>query len=495
MFTDRYATQEFTMPAFSPTPTPLDRHALPEPVFDENPEWIDFYWRAWELAWGHVVEKEGAPASPYIDEAFDPNIIWIWDTCFMVHFCKYAPDRFPGIQSFDNFYAPLHDGAESSLSIQHPDNPPLFAWIEAEYLRLTGDTVRIERILGDREYLQKHFEFIENARFRAEVPGAICPMFTEREPNGYRWNGVASGMDNTPRGREKYEDILWFDLLAQQALAAKHISSLARTIGRSDIADGFDQRYGALKDLANRYYWNEEDGIYYDIRRDDPEVQVKVKTPAAYWGLLAGFCDEGKAARLAELAEDSERGFGGEAPWPSVTRDDPDFHADGYYWQGGVWLPMAYMATCALREAGHAEVGDRLAERLLSHMFRTWKEFDPHTIWEAYNPTKPEPSTDKAEFEGQHVRPDFCGWSALGPISLFIESVLGFGKIDALKNEVHWTLRRDTRHGIRRLRFGDVVTDLIFENGTCEVQSNAPYTLVVKGRAIAVREGEQSFSL
>lgn len=469
---------------YTRNPVPLDRTRIPEPVFDEQPGYIDFYWKAWELAWDHVVEKPGAPASPYIDEAFDPDTIWIWDTCFMVHFCKYAPDLFPGIQSFDNFYKPLHEGVTSSLKIQHPDNPPLFAWIEDEYLRFTGDKQRVEGILG---YLQAHYTFIENAKFEQSVAGAVCPAFTQKEASGYRWNGIASGMDNTPRGREQYDTILWFDLLAQQGLSASRIARLARLIGQDGIADEFTAKFESLKELANRLYWNPDDGTYYDISRKDPSRQSKVKTPAAFWGLLAGFCNADQAARLAHLAQDSNTGFGGPVPWPSVSPDDPDFHPDGYYWQGGVWLPMAYMGTCALRSAGHHAIGDQLAANLLSHMFRTWREYEPQSIWEAYSPTKPEPATDKAEFAGQRVRPDFCGWSALGPISLFIESVIGIHSVDALSKTIHWHLHRDSRHGIKRLKFGDITTSLLYERGTVQVRSSGDYTLVINEKSVPIK--------
>ena len=467
---------------------PLDRSRLPEPVFDENPGLIDFYWRAWELAWDHVVEKPGAPASPYMDEAFDPDTIWIWDTCFMVHFCKYAPDLFPGIQSFDNFYLPLHEGTDSPLKIHHPDNPPLFAWIEDEYLRFTGDTSRIRKVLP---YLKAHYAFIENATAGATLPGTNCPLFAEREARGYRWSGIASGMDNTPRGREDYDSILWFDLLAQQALAARRIAALAGYLSDNETVYAFERKFQESKALANRLYWNNEDGIYYDISRKEPSVQIRVKTPAAYWGLLAGFCDKAQAEKLASLAEDPARGFGGSIPWPTVTPDDPDFHPDGFYWQGGVWLPTAYMATCALREAGCGRMADELAEKLLLHMYRTWKAYAPSTIWEAYSPTKPEPSTDKAEFAGKRVRPDFCGWSALGPISLFIESVIGIHSVDALSRTVHWHLHRESRHGIKRLQFGDIETSLIYESGTIQVTSSDDYTLVLNGRKVAIHKDKQ----
>lgn len=59
------------------------------------------------------------------------------------------------------------------------------------------------------------------------LPGTNCSLYAQKETDGYRWSGVASGMDNTPRGREDYDSILWFDLLAQQALAARRIATYA----------------------------------------------------------------------------------------------------------------------------------------------------------------------------------------------------------------------------------------------------------------------------
>ncbi len=70
---------------------------MPEPVFDAEPGFIDLYWKAWELAWDHVKEAKDVPQSPYMDEAHWKEAIWIWDTGFMTHFCKYAPSTFPGI--------------------------------------------------------------------------------------------------------------------------------------------------------------------------------------------------------------------------------------------------------------------------------------------------------------------------------------------------------------------------------------------------------------
>ena len=168
---------------------PLDRNHLPEPVLDADPALVALYWTAWELAWSHVVEQEGVPRSPYMDEGFDPDVVWIWDTCFMTHFCKYAPDLFPGIESLQNFYGPLHDGTPSALQIQHPDNPPLLAWAEDEYVRHTGDLEHVARVL-DAGYLQRHSAWFDTVRPGTLVPGTVVPTAIERRPEGYRWGAI-----------------------------------------------------------------------------------------------------------------------------------------------------------------------------------------------------------------------------------------------------------------------------------------------------------------
>ena len=83
------------------------------------------------------------------------------------------------------------------------------------------------------------------------------------------------------------------------------------------------------------------------------------------------------------------------------------------------------------------------------------------------------------------VAQDFCGWSALGPISLFIENVLGFYNIDATARLVEW----------RNLRFGDVHTDIVADGDTVRVVSDKEYVLKVNGKKYKVKAGTQAFTL
>ncbi|GAB5456977.1 MAG: trehalase family glycosidase [Henriciella sp.] len=465
-------------------PVPFDTSWVPEPVLDGDQELIDLYYLAWTQAWDHVKTQEGLPSSPYMDEAFWADTIWIWDTAFMVHFTKYASNRFPGIQSFDNFYETMHGPKDTPLFIQHADNPPLFAWIEYEYARVTGDKDRLKRIYSDKQFLQKHFDFFETSTLGLKFDYMGRYNYAEKHPLGYFWSGDASGMDNSPRGRGDQSNLLWLDAISQQALAAKYMSKIAALLGEN--ASAHEAYLSDAKKIIDRYYWDEASGFYHDIRAKAPYSRVAVATPASYWPMLAGLASPNQAARLHEHAKDEDK-FGGSMPWSSVARDDPDFEKDGRYWRGGIWLPTAYMSTKALQQYGYLDTANELAENLVRHMLKTYQSYDPKTIWECYSPTAPSPSTAKTPDE--ICRPDFCGWSALGPISMLIENVIGLYDINAMDRVVSWRLYRQNRHGIRQLTFGSIVTDLIYADGQIQVVSNAPYTLNVNGVNFDVAKG------
>lgn len=472
----------------------LNKTLIPQPVFEENTDAIELYWKAWELAWNHVKNQEGLFQSPYMDEALWDDTIWIWDTEFMVLFCKYAPEIFPGIESLNNFYEPLLNKVSTSLKIQHPDNPPFYAWVESEYYKFTNDKEHLDELINKKQFLQKSFYWFDSLKPNTKLHFEHAHIAIDKKPLGYKWGNVQSGMDNTPRGRDKSWEILWVDAIAQQALAALHISRLAKETHNKEVAKEFKAKYNELKNIINAYYWDEEDGFYYDILESDNSF-VKVKTPASYWVMLAEIPSKKQAERMMQHAVD-ENVFGGDYPWPTVSRLDKDFNEEyGDYWRGAIWLPTAYMGTKALEKYGYNKVANQNAENLLNVMIKTYNTYSPATIWECYNPTKPEPSQRVYGEKLEVVRPDFCGWSALGPISLLIENVLGFYDINAETKTVKWNKHQKGRHGIKNLRFGDVVTDIIGDKSDIHVKSNSDFVLIVNDRKFKVKKGNTVFNL
>lgn len=468
----------------------LDRSRIPEPVFSANPGYLELYWKAWELAWDHVEEDEGLVSSPYMDEAWydlktgKDGRIWIWDTEFMALFCKYAPDVFPGIQSLDNFYGPMLDAQPSSQIIHHPDNPAFFPWVEWEYYKFTGNRSRVDTLITVRAYLPRFYELFRNMKKGTRFPFSDQKVKLEYRDIGFVWGGDQSGMDNSPR--QDKGSILWVDALGQQALAAKYICFLAAEVGNREVEKRFRKEYRRLSRLLNSYYWNEEDACYYDIL-EDTHVHTRILTPASFWPMLSGVPGKSRAKKMTAFALASGR-LGGDRPWKSVSASDSSFVAEGgQYWRGGIWLPTAYMGVKALEASGLQQMADETSAKLLRQMLTVYRDFEPHTIWECYDPSADKPALDK---KGNLVRKDFCGWSALGPISLFIENIIGIREVDADKKLVRWDILYDGAVGLKRLRFGDIETDLLYDNGRVRITSNKPYTLILNGKKMHVSAGE-----
>lgn len=476
------------IPLFSWNTSEMDRSLVPKVVYEENPEWIELYYAAWQSAWTHIFSTRGAPVSPYMNEGIRCHKIWIWDTCFMVQFCRYAAGVFPGIQSLDNFYRVMHDGENMVLKVHIPDNPPLFAWTEFEYFKHTGDVERLKRILLDKKYLQRHYQWLNECKAGVLYDYATSITGAEFVPGkGFKWSGAKAGMDNTPRGDDDFLSIYYLDLSCQQALSALYISRLAEAVGETALAEEWLKEFEVQKKLVNDRFWSGEDQLYLD-RFIDESGFCKLLTPASLWPLLAEIASEEQAEALVNVITDPDK-LGGERPLPSVSRDDHRFSPVGEYWRGGIWMPKVYMTVKGLEKYGRQALADEIARKMIALQFRTWKNFEPHTIWECYSPTEDKPATNKV---GGFSRPDFCGWSALGPISMFIENILGVREINALKKQIVWTPCSSENNGVKNLKMGDNTVSLMAfpAKRKVSVESSCDFTLFLNGKEYFCCQGK-----
>ena len=252
---------------------------IPHPIDDKNPGYIDFYYFAWQKAFEHIRSIPGMPQNPYMDEGFCDTVIWIWDTCFMSLYCKYAPNVFPGVQSFRNFYQALYEkgtlgfvhaspnepawtlskpGEINPIRVHNSDNPPLFAWAEYENALFTGDVDHLKELLIEKQYLQKHFYHLENLDRKDYVlPNVLKTTNLVHEENGYFWEGGASGMDNSPRLQKGYHQILstgkmvWNDICFQAILNCNILIKMNKELGNIDDITDLIEEEKYLKNIVN----------------------------------------------------------------------------------------------------------------------------------------------------------------------------------------------------------------------------------------------------
>jgi glycogen debranching enzyme len=203
--------------------------------------------------------------------------------------------------------------------------------------------------------------------------------------------------------------------------------------------------------------WNEEDGLYYDV--DNNGNQVKCKTVACFWPMLAGVSDLHQSEKLLNNLKDPHT-FWRKIPFPSLAADQNNYKADGEYWLGSVWAPTNVMIIKGLDKFSVGndmsykfnEFATLATEEYLNGIYEVYKKTG--TIWENYSP--------EAFARGSWSRPDFVGWTGCGPIELLIENILGL-RPDGVNNLLTWHLSRIDKHGIENLKFGDVTVSLVAE--------------------------------
>jgi len=457
---------------------------LPSPVLPALPDWVALYWAAWRMAWHKVAfgDKANGLAAAYMDEGFNEQI-YQWDSSFITLFGRYGRRLLPVMAPLANFYGKQRadgyiqrvysetDGKElgTPTAAEPMVNPPLFAWVEWEYYRFSGDASRLKAVLPR---LEKYYAWLEK-----NTRGVLGKGL-------YYQTDLGSGMDNMPRGDVKQAG--WADASMQQCLAAKHMADMAQKLGDKTRAAYWTDKHEALAKLINKLVWNDGEAFYYDLKRDG--LHSGVKHIGAFWALLSHVADDGRAKKLVANLKDPKH-FARPHRFPVLSAADPNYDKKGHYWRGSVWAPTNYMTIRGLRRRGFGELAGLAAANHVDMMARVFKappldaskiapeerDGDYATIWECYAPEAAAPAT---RWDNKfYSRQDFVGWSGLGPIALLIEEVIGLEVIGA-ENKIVWDLRRADRHGLQRMPLGlHNLVDLVAE---ARASTAAPATVTVK---------------
>ncbi|MDD8016846.1 MAG: trehalase family glycosidase [Bacteroidota bacterium] len=484
---------EASIPAFKE-----NRAKLPSPILENNPDYVELYWKAWSLAFDHFKHPpQGSPfVSNYIDEGFSPSIFQ-WDTIFMLMFARYGHSIFPAIQSLDNFYCRQYENGYICREIQeasgkdyvfigreHTINPPLFAWAEVESYKVTGDKSRFEAVVP---VIKKYAEWLEKYRRK------------ENTKHNLFWNtGLGSGMDNIP-----LQGSGWADMSSQMVLMYRNLAFMCHEISQNDEATKFEKHADEISERINQFMWNEEDGFYYNV--DDNGIQQRVKTVAGFWPMLAGVANQHQAERLLIHLQDP-KSFWRTIPFPSLAANEKEYRSDGTYWVGGVWASTNVMIIKGLDQfekigdspTNHTftEFATEATEKYLDGLYKVYQKTG--TLWENYSPD--------LMMRGSPSQSNFVGWTGCGPIELLIENVIGLHP-DGAHNILKWNIARIDRHGIEQLKFGDVTVTVICQKresvvnpAEVHVITNKPFTLIVsvngrEKKELHIQPGSQKFTV
>ncbi len=386
----------------------------------------------YDLTWNYIKDfwKSGTPENGLQNIYFNypkNDKIHQFEACFSSFFLVYSNRFFPVISLLDNFYSKQEkDGAirgqysekngKPILSKENPQGvmPPLFSWAEYNIYHKVGFKKRVREIMP---VLEKYFIWVEN-NFKKENGLYSVPL-------------EATMMTNAPRQDSFYQ----IDFNTQQAINALYMSALGDVLNDKEISYRYKRAYFSLKTRISSLMWNEKDGFYYDL--DNKGEQIKVKTAAAFWSLLAEIPTEVKGETLMQHLTNIDE-FGLDNPFPSLSASEKEFDKEGNGYNGSVFPWITYVIIKGLEKYGKFEFA---RECSIKHLYFLLEGLHPEegksgTLWEAYAPQQEGPASWK---EKGRPRSLFLPYAALSTIALMIENVIGL-YISLPRKTVDWII-------------------------------------------------------
>ena len=403
-------------------------------------DFVDAYEQTWQFMgsfWKEGTSNNGFP-SQYFSYP-DSGRVNQLEACFSTFFLVYSNRLFPVTSQLDCLYSKqgedgsiageyLEEDGSPVFSKNNPKGilPPLFSWAEFNMYHKAGMKKRIREIMP---LLEKYYFWLEE-NFKQENGLYAVPL-------------EATTMANAPRQDTCYP----IDFNAQQALNALYMSALGDILNDKEKSYRFKRYYFSLKTRINSLMWNKEDSFYYDL--DKNSCQLKVKTVACFWTLLAEIPNKYKADLLIDkLLDPSE--FGLENPFPSLSFSDKSFSKLGYGYRGSVFPHLTFMIIKGLEKYGKYDLARECAIR---HLYYVLDALNPDGnrkggLWEAYLPHKEGPA--KWPKNDAFPRSLYLPYAALSTITLMMENVIGL-HISLPRKTVEWIIPTVEAMGIEKL--------------------------------------------
>ena len=447
---------------------------LPIPVIPDHSDWVEMYWRAWEIAWQNLRRPNALAGfiSSYSGPIASENVS-MWETAFNLQYGLYGRRAFYFLGSLDNFYAKQHDDGFICREINEQEGydffekfgpgstgPNVLAWAEWRYYRQTADENRLRDVfyplLAYHRWLRQHRTW----------------------RNGTYWaTGLSSGMGNqqrVPSGKHHHDHYVWADANIQASINCLLLGQIGQTIQAGDLITELAQEREYLLREINESLWDEGTQFFHDA---DPTGRLApLKSIGSYWalhdkGLLSPKRLEGILAHLK-----NESVFGRSHPIPTIGADSHLYNGDGGdHWQGGVWSPTNYVVLKGLRHHGWHQLAHHLAKKHMQQISEVYVRTD--TLWEYYAADSSAP--------GDGACPNYVGWTGLSPIAMLIEDIIGI-HIDWPLRRVFWDRRLDVSepYGVQNLPVGpDGLMSLMGDDEKVTVETTVPFTLTIQDKA------------
>lgn len=184
------------------------------------------------------------------------------------------------------------------------------------------------------------------------------------------------------------------DLNAHLYLEMKALGLIARTLGRAEQAEAWEERAERFGQILHERLFNPEAGIYQARRTEDGKFSGLVSAES-FLPIYAGITPRPIAQKMCRDYLLNPDHFYTLLPFPTLDRSHEAFRSSGSlyeppafpgavvqqsYWQGRAWLNYNYFMVGALNQAGLTAEADAAALKILDVVSRH------ESLYECYDP-------------------------------------------------------------------------------------------------------------
>lgn len=181
-------------------------------------------------------------------------------------------------------------------------------------------------------------------------------------------NSYQSGADDSPRFDNLYpkgnhigdmqavegvEQNVWLSLLHY------NLSEMATLLNDTSASKIHENKAALLEEKVEKYFWNEADGMYYDINTITHQ-QIKVKTAFTFMAMFLKNARKNRIERLVTEHLKNPKEFWLTYPIPSVALSEPTF-TQTTMWRGPVWPNINWLICLGLEQQGYKSIAKELA--------------------------------------------------------------------------------------------------------------------------------------
>lgn len=167
-----------------------------------------------------------------------------------------------------------------------------------------------------------------------------------------------TGMDFTPRFEGRCADFAALDLNCNLYMYEQNFAFFEEKLGVSQSKYSWVHLANARKNLINKYFWNEERGLYLDYDFIN-QRSAKVASALTFSPLYAGLASDEQARRVVENLPLLESTFG-------IVATEPIETTVVYQWDHtAIWPPFQSLTVMALDRYGYTTEARRIAAKYL----------------------------------------------------------------------------------------------------------------------------------